>query len=156
MLTASDRRRLVGVDPILVAALEKLDEICERAGCAIFFPQGLRTAEYQASLFAQGRTKPGKIVTNADGIPKEQGGHGVSNHQARANGWGAAVDFAFVDDPRTPKDETWDEAYWKLHQEFVWAEARKLGLKCGADWPKPDRPHLELPVGVGSPKRQQS
>lgn len=42
---------------------------------------GLRTLEEQQELYAQGRTKPGDIVTNADGIINK------SNHQS-----GNAVD----------------------------------------------------------------
>ena len=37
---------------------------------------GFRTVEKQQSLYAQGRTKPGKIVTNADGVISK------SNHQS--------------------------------------------------------------------------
>jgi len=50
--------------------------------------QGLRTAEYQNSLYQQGRTKPGKIVTKLDGYNRK------SNHQAKADGYGHAVDIA--------------------------------------------------------------
>ena len=49
--------------------------------------QGVRTAEYQNSLYQQGRTKPGKIVTNCDGIKNK------SNHQAKADGYGHAIDI---------------------------------------------------------------
>lgn len=40
---------------------------CEAHGIKVKLIQTLRDAEYQASLYAQGRTAPGKIVTNCDG-----------------------------------------------------------------------------------------
>ena len=40
-------------------------ERCKAAGLNVLVTQTVRDKEYQASLYAQGRTKPGKIVTNA-------------------------------------------------------------------------------------------
>jgi len=54
-------------------------------GVAVRIVQGLRTIEEQNSLYAQGRTKPGKIVTNAKG--------GQSYHN-----YGMAIDFALLYD----------------------------------------------------------
>lgn len=77
--------RLEGVHP-------KLSELFKRAIVDsphdFMVVQGLRTAEYQRELYSQGRTKPGKIVTNCDGYKFK------SNHQAKSDGYGHAVDFA--------------------------------------------------------------
>jgi peptidoglycan LD-endopeptidase CwlK len=59
-LTQRDKLRLVGVKEAMVRVVSR---------CAALYPgtfmvvEGLRTKERQAELFAQGRTKPGKIVT---------------------------------------------------------------------------------------------
>lgn len=108
---------------------------------ALGFPmkivQGLRTVEEQQALFAQGRTKPGKIVTKADGVSNR------SNHQAGPDGLGRAVDCAFVDDKNTALDETWaDSSPWAAYG----ALAKAVGLQWGGDWKGiNDRPHIELP-----------
>lgn len=131
----ADRRQ--GLNPNL---LEKVDRVLA-AMAALGFPmkivQGLRTVEEQQALFAQGRTKPGKVVTNCDGVRKK------SNHQAAADGLGRAVDCAFVDDKTTPEDETWSEkSPWTAYG----AVAKAVGLVWGGDWKGiNDRPHIELP-----------
>ena len=38
---------------------------CEKKGIYLIITEGFRSKEYQDSLYAKGRTKPGKIVTNA-------------------------------------------------------------------------------------------
>ena len=95
--------------------------------------QGVRTAEQQAKLFAQGRTAPGKKVTNCDGLVKK------SRHQVAADGFGHAVDCAFVVGGKV----SWDLALpWRLYGEI----GKALGLVWGGDWKSlVDRPHLELP-----------
>lgn len=92
--------------------------------------QGLRTVEEQQALFAQGRTKPGKRVTNCDGVRKK------SNHQAKEDGLGGAVDCAFLKDGAVVWDGPWP-AYGEA--------AKAVGLGWGGDWKDPvDRPHIEL------------
>jgi len=88
--------------------------------------QGLRTFAEQDALFAQGRTKPGKKVTNAKG--------GQSNHN-----YGLAVDLCLF---------VGNQPQWEDEAGFdrIGAAGKNQGLKWGGDWPKfPDRPHLELP-----------
>lgn len=72
-----------------------------------------RDAEYQDELYAQGRTKPGKIVTNAKG--------GDSIHQYRC-----AFDVALEIDGKI----TWDRSYYKILGNI----GKKLGLTWGGDW----------------------
>lgn len=40
-------------------------DLCKAEGLKVLVTQTLRDDEYQASLYAQGRTKPGRIVTNS-------------------------------------------------------------------------------------------
>jgi peptidoglycan L-alanyl-D-glutamate endopeptidase CwlK len=100
-------------------------------GAPMKIVQGLRTVEEQQALFAQGRTKPGKKVTNCDGVRKK------SNHQASSDGLGRAVDCAFVKDGKVVWEGPWEK---------YGAAARAEGLIWGGDWKGLiDRPHIELP-----------
>ena len=95
--------------------------------------------EEQQRLYAQGRTTQGKKVTNCDGISKK------SRHQLAKDGYGHAVDCAFVVIGPVGKTViSWDESHpWKLYGEM----GKALGLVWGGDWKSLiDRPHLELPL----------
>ncbi len=132
--------KLDGLHPKLVEKLQRLIAAMTALGYPMQIVQGLRTAEYQQGLYAQGRTKPGKIVTNCDGIKLK------SNHQAASDGFGHAADLAFVDDPRTPANETWNEELWQRVGPAYGACAKAVGLVWGGDWKSiVDRPHVELP-----------
>lgn len=128
----SGNGRLEGVDSVLAYKVERILRAMLVLGFPMFVVSGNRTEEEQAALYAQGRTKPGRIVTNLDGV------HRKSNHQG-----GRAVDCAFVDDPATKKVETWDERQpWEVYGTM----AEALGLRWGGRWKSPvDRPHIELP-----------
>jgi len=104
---------------------------------------GRSTAE-QMALYAKGRTKPGRIVTNADGVTN------VSKHQVHRDGFVRAFDFAFVDDPRTPLDETWSMASpWGV----VGAMAEALTLTWGGRFALHDYGHVEY---AGRPSNDPS
>lgn len=138
-MPANNVRRLAGVHPTLVERITRIMTAMELLGHPMLVTDGVRTAARQAELYAQGRTKPGKIVTYADGVHKK------SNHQARVDGYGHAVDCCFlVDiDGDGPDDPSWSEKHpWELYG----AMARALGLTWGGDWQSfKDRPHVELP-----------
>ena len=53
--------------PRLQAMAGRLIEECGRQGLQIKIGETLRTVEEQDALYAQGRTRPGNIVTNAPG-----------------------------------------------------------------------------------------
>lgn len=95
--------------------------------------QGLRTFAEQDSLYAQGRTKPGKIVTNA------KGGQSIHNY-------GFAVDICLIIDGKTA---SWDTAKdWDNDQVSDWQECvgifKKHGWNWGGDWKTfKDLPHFE-------------
>ena len=100
-------------------------------------PNPVRTAEMQNLLYQQGRTKPGPIVTNADGYKTK------SNHQVKADGYGHAVDCHFIVNgvPSWNVPNSWWEAYGAL--------AVAVGLEWGGNWESfIDRPHVQLPRNV--------
>src|SRR5690606_12846620 len=86
--------------PRLLDAYLRIHPAMQEFGTPIFLVFVGRTTEEQQALFAKGRTAPGKIVTYVDGVKT------LSKHQVHPDGYVHAIDFAFVDDPRTPKDET--------------------------------------------------
>lgn len=123
---------LDGLHPSLVEKVQKVLAAMAALGFPMKVVQGLRTAEQQAALYAQGRTAPGKIVTNADGVTHK------SNHQARQDGLGHAVDCAFVG-----PDPFADSLPWGAYG----ACCKAVGLAWGGDWKSiTDRPHAELPA----------
>lgn len=133
-----DAKRLEGVHPTLIGVVMSILDAKDILGFPMFVTEGVRTAERQQSLFAQGRTTPGRIVTNADGVKKK------SNHQVKADGFGHAVDLAYIDDPATPQQETYDPTRpWEL----MGLMAEKLGMRWGGrivtNTLSGDRPHIE-------------
>jgi len=124
MNTAS-QNRLTKVHPRLAKGVTAIIDALAAQGITIEVVQGLRTFAEQDALFAQGRTKPGQVVTQARG--------GQSNHN-----YGLAVDLCpFVD----------GKPQWNDNQVFIriGAEAVKQGLQWGGDWKKfIDKPHVQI------------
>ncbi len=115
-------------------------EICAAlTGKAICrFSYTLRTFDEQAALYSQGRTTPGKIVTNAKA--------GQSYHN-----YGLAFDICLIVDGK--------EASWDTLKDFDgdkvadWMEVVKIckshGWSWGGDWKRfPDKPHFEKTFGM--------
>jgi len=131
--------RLTGLYPVVLNATTLLIERCYACGVPILITQGLRTTAEQNALYAQGRTKPGAIVTQAKG--------GYSYHN-----YGLAVDFALLLPGGTAV--SWDmsrdgdgdaTADW---QEVV-RQAKDLGFEWGGDWTSfKDYPHLQMTFGL--------
>ena len=125
--------------PELQHKIEQLKHICAEKGLELGIGECLRTVEEQDSLYAQGRSKPGPIVTYAPGSSYS------SQHQ-----WGIAVDFF----KNVPGQAFSDINFFKK----VAAYAKQLGLAWGGDWISPvDMPHLYLPYWGDTPavlKRQ--
>lgn len=124
--------RLNGVHPKLVAECHTLMATMKALGFPLFIANGLRTIEEQRALYEQGRTKPGKIVTFADGSDLTK-----ATHCPQSDGWGHAVDFAFL--AENPWDTKWP---WRAFGEC----AKALDLKWGGDFKslKGDLGHVEL------------
>lgn len=99
--------------------------------------QGLRTFEEQNALYAQGRTKSGRKVTNAKG--------GQSYHN-----YGLAVDFCLLINNK--------EVSWDINKDFDndkipdWIEIKEVFKKYGYTWGGyfktiKDYPHFEKVFG---------
>lgn len=96
---------------------------------AIRVVEWFRSIEYQDGLYAQGRTKPGPIVTKAKG--------GLSYHN-----YGLAFDFALVidrDNNGSFETLSWDDrADWDKDGIPDWKEVvnvfKSAGYIWGADW----------------------
>lgn len=107
----------------------ELQEKCEKQGLRIKITDTLRTKAEQNALYAQGRTAPGQIVTNAK--------YPQSNHC-----WGIAFDFC-RDDGRGAFDDS-DGFFSKVGQV-----GKSIGLSWGGDWTSfKDKPHFEY-TGFG-------
>lgn len=104
---------------------EALIKVMAGHGYFIDITSGFRGEKEQNDLYAQGRTKPGKIVTNAK--------WGQSAHNFRS-----AFDVAFMVNGKP----SWDDSHpWDL----LGKEGVKLGLEWGGNWKTfTDRPHFEL------------
>lgn len=106
---------------------------------------GVRTTKQQQEIFAQGRTKPGMKVTNADGVKN------LSNHQdeadGRKDGLGSAVDLYPFFEGKVQVNHKDTIANLKKIAAHIKAVARELGVKItwGGDWRNPyDPPHFQL------------
>jgi len=94
---------------------------------------GNRTWEEQAKIYAQGRTAPGKIVTNAK--------PGYSNHN-----FGIAVDMGVFKDGKYLDENNPAQAEMFHHKAAMIAE--KYGIEWGGSWKSfKDYPHFEYKTG---------
>lgn len=125
-------------------ALTMYDEIVAAltGTAACRFAYTLRTFAEQDALFAQGRTKPGAIVTKAKG--------GQSYHN-----YGLAIDIVLLVDK--DKNGTFETASWDLKSDFDgdgksdWQEVvaifKRYGYEWGGDWKFVDAPHFQKTLG---------
>lgn len=98
------------------------------AGLNVRPTHGYRTNAEQAALYAQGRTRPGRVVTTAPAT--------WSVHE-----YGLAFDIAFVGSNPYPSDNR----LW----ERLGAIGEALGLSWGGRWASfPDRPHFQWTDGL--------
>lgn len=114
--------------PRLQELAAQLTEECKKQGLLIKIGECWRTVQEQDALYAQGRTQPGAVVTNARGSSYS------SQHQ-----WGIAFDF-YRNDGKGAYNEDGD------FFTRVGAAGKKLGLGWGGEWKSiVDKPHLYLP-----------
>jgi peptidoglycan LD-endopeptidase CwlK len=112
------RRRLMGsrsiddlhpaLKPIAIAFLNDLKE----QGIDVIVTDTYRSSDEQNALYAQGRTKPGKIVTDA------QGGHSDHNFMLDGHPASKAFDIAPIKDGKLDYD---DQPIWN-RVEQVWRD----------------------------------
>jgi len=122
-------RGLDKLHPKVRAKAEALIEKCKSAGLEILITETLRSKAEQDALYAQGRTAPGKIVTNAP-------------YPRSAHCWGVAFDFCRATGADKFAEGT--DGFWKK----VGAIGKELGLFWGGDFKtiKGDLGHFEDPV----------
>lgn len=116
------------VRPELAAKARKLEASAAKMGIKFVWTSGLRTEAEQAALYAQGRTKPGRVVTQA------------ASARTSPHGRGAALDFAVLTREGRP---TWDPPYWHVY-EVVGRLAEAEGLAWGGRFLHMDMPHVQL------------
>lgn len=127
---------LATVSPALASLVRQAQSALTPQGVNMCVYQGLRTADQQNALYAQGRTLSGPIVTNAKA--------GYSNHN-----YGLAVDVVpYVQG--TSGALNWDVSSTPF-QAMVTA-LKTQGLVYGGDWVHfPDNDHFQMPTIPPSP-----
>lgn len=135
-LSNASRKRLGRVHPSLVAVVNRAIQLTTQDFSVTC---GVRTLAEQKELYAQGRTKPGEIVTWTL----------KSRHLPAADGLGRAVDLA-------PYPIEWtDLAKFDAIAKAMFQASDELGIpiRWGADWDQDgnprergetDSPHFEL------------
>jgi len=110
-------------------------------GCDYVLICGNRTFAEQDALYAQGRTKPGKVVTKAPG--------GYSNHNfGIAADAGVFADGVYLDEKNPRLAE-------RVHRACA-AHARAFGLEWGGEWTSfPDTPHYEIRTGLTMSRKRE-
>lgn len=119
--------RLASVCPQLADKIRQMATMLATENIVIRVTQGLRTWDEQQALYNQGRTTPGKIVTNAQ--------PGYSYHN-----FGLAVDCVIMNSDNLPD---WNSTHpaWKR----MISVGESLGLVSGSEWRTfPDFPHFQL------------
>ncbi len=104
-------RSLNDLLPPVKSRAEKMIEGCKAVGIDLLVTSTYRDNASQEALYAQGRTKPGKIVTNARA--------GQSFHNYRC---------AFDVVPLRHGKPVWDA------KDPVWQIIGQIGKQCGLEW----------------------
>ena len=97
--------------PNVKVRVEKFIELCDEEGIDLLITSTYRDNESQEALYEQGRTRPGKIVTNAKS--------GESWHNYRC-----AIDVV----PLINGKPNWDGS------DPIWQVIGELGEKAGLEW----------------------
>jgi len=120
-------RNLDDLSPLVRPMVDAFLYAATGAGLDLLVTCTLRSLAEQAELYAQGRTSPGRIVTEASA--------GESAHN-----YGMAIDIV----PIVNGKPDWRGA------DRVWQQAAALGEAAGLEWAGrwvsfPEEPHFELP-----------
>lgn len=122
---------LNALTPQTKLAAQYLLDAAQKSGLNIRITETLRTTGRQKYLYEQGRTRPGSIVTNLDGVKQK------SRHQ-----YGTAFDIC----------QNGSDPYNKSALTKAGRLGQKIGLEWGGSWKGfVDMPHFQLNNGV-SPK----
>lgn len=97
--------------PMVRVRVDKFLELCDEHGIDLLVTSTYRDNESQEALYEQGRTRPGKVVTNAKS--------GESWHNYRC-----AIDVV----PLVNGKPVWDGS------DPIWQTVGELGEKAGLEW----------------------
>lgn len=111
--------------PKVREAVINVQNALEKEGIPFRVFEGFRYPERQADLYAQGRTKPGKIVTHAEAWR--------SYHQ-----YGLAVDFVLMENNKW----SWDDG--SPEKKKWWKRMHELGKQYGLSPLDFEAPHLQI------------
>jgi peptidoglycan L-alanyl-D-glutamate endopeptidase CwlK len=144
-------RELFDLHPDMAAKAAAFEHECRVRGIDFIFTCTYRSNQEQEELYAQGRTKPGRIVTwahageslhnrvDADGNPASRAFDIVVLRHGKLV-WGTGGNG--IDNDPTD-DDTDDLELWQR----AGAVGKYVGLEWAGDWPKNKRefPHFQLP-----------
>lgn len=126
-------RDLKDLHPAVRRRAEAFIAACHAAGIDILVTSTYRDAESQQALYDQGRTKPGKKVTNAK--------PGQSWHN-----WRCALDIV----PLRAGKPVWGTSG---EDGKLWQQVGKIGESCGLEWAGrwtkfPETAHFQFTAGL--------
>jgi len=132
----TNSRKLDDLLPAVATKARALISAAKRDGIELLVTSTYRDAECQDALYAQGRTTPGRRVTNAKG--------GQSWHQYR-------VAFDVV--PLVAGKAIWDD-------RRIWTRIGELGESVGLEWAGrwksfPESPHFQFTGGLTMAQLEQ-
>jgi hypothetical protein len=120
-------QRIATLHPFIRSRVADFINEADRLGIKLRITSAYRSFAEQDALFAQGRTQPGNIVTNA------RGGESIHN-------FGLAFDVVPM---------VHGQPDWNGNWSFIGALGKSFGFIWGGDWQAfPDRPHFEMNVGL--------
>lgn len=122
--------RIGAVHPVIKQGAEEVIRQAYKEGIYVQFSDGYRSHASQNALYAQGRTKPGPIVTNA------RGGQSLHN-------FGLALDMFISNKDGT--SASWPESTLRKVAQI----AKGIGFEWGGDWKGfMDNPHIQMTGGL--------
>lgn len=131
LIDRSVRNMGAGIHSVVKESAIEMIKQAYKEGIYVQITSGYRSFAEQNKLYAQGRTAPGKIVTNAKG--------GQSNHN-----YGLAIDYVLL-------SADGKKALWTVNEKWrrVAQIGKSLGFSWGGDWKSfKDYPHLEMMGGM--------
>ena len=105
------------------------DELCASLDLSWGPTQGFRSKAEQDAIYAQGRTAPGKIVSNSPGGGYSPHEYGCASDWCKFNGRGEPY---WPEDPRD----------WEPYRQAL----QKIGLHWGGSFSHADMPHNEVAI----------
>jgi peptidoglycan L-alanyl-D-glutamate endopeptidase CwlK len=107
-------RKIEDLEPVVASKARAFIEACRAEGIDLLITSTFRDFDSQTALYAQGRTTPGNIVTNAKG--------GYSFHNFRC-----ALDVV----PLRGGKPVWGT---QSEDGALWHRVAEIGKECGLEW----------------------